>query len=111
MKLFHSIILSLILFTSTAAVGATPARGPLWDTVEHTEADSMPVQQEGALEVKVLEGNIYITTTETVKVEVFTILGQLVTSRIVNPGTVRLSLGQRGIYIVKGAGLARRVSL
>ena len=45
------------------------------------------------------------------KVEVFTILGQLVTNRKVQPGVVRLKLDNRGIYIIKGAGNTRRINL
>ncbi|MBD5232894.1 MAG: T9SS type A sorting domain-containing protein [Bacteroidales bacterium] len=108
-KFLYPLILTLILSVAVPATAA-PAKGPVWDTVEQTEG-ALPMPQDAPLDVAVREGHIYISTTQPVKVEVFTILGQLVTSKTVNPGTVRLSLGQRGIYIVKGAGFARRVSL
>ena len=64
-----------------------------------------------AFEVELRDGYIYISAPAEVTVEVFTILGQPVTRRTIKPGTVRLSLGSRGIYILKGAGTTRRVNL
>ncbi|MDE6041077.1 MAG: T9SS type A sorting domain-containing protein, partial [Muribaculaceae bacterium] len=45
------------------------------------------------------------------QVEVYTILGQLVTRRKLPAGTTRLQLSQRGIYILKSGGMTRRVNL
>ena len=90
-------------------------RGPVWEAVGYfpPSPTSVPRSDVGqtTLEVKVSDGWVYITTETAVKVEVFPILGQLVTSRDLEPGTVRLQLGNRGIYIFKAAGVTRRVNL
>lgn len=88
------------------------ARAPLWEVVTVTEPDALSTDSNApAFEVVLRDGYIYITAPAEVTVEVFTILGQPVTRRTIKPGTVRLSLGSRGIYILKGAGTTRRVNL
>ncbi len=116
MKQLVRIILLPLLLVTTLAVAAPEAyaakREPVWEVVEDRDAAAgLPLQQIERFDVAVSNGYIYISVAEPVKVEVFTILGQLVTSRTVNPGIVRLSIPHRGIYIIKGAGFTRRVNL
>lgn len=92
------------------------AKAPVWEVVDAADNDGaqVPMAEDsasGRLDVSVRDSYIYITVDRPIKIEVFTILGQLVTSKAIAPGTVRLSLGTRGIYIIKGAGSTRRVNL
>lgn len=113
----RTLLLRLSALAVAAVLACAPAadaaaRGPLWEVVHVTEPDSMGREPgQAAFDVEIRNGYIYITTASDVTVEVFTILGQPVTRRLVHPGTVRLSLGARGIYILKGAGTTRRVNL
>ncbi len=43
--------------------------------------------------------------------EIFSILGQLVTSRRLQPGLVRLTLPQKGVYILRAGGSTRRINV
>lgn len=70
----------------------------------------LPAQQE-AVEVAVRDGAVYITASQPVKVEVFSILGQLITTRRITEGTVRLTLRQRGVYILKAGSVTKRINL
>ena len=63
------------------------------------------------IEVTSKEGNIYIRTPRQVKVTVYTILGQIVTERTLNPGISELKIGTRGIYLVKIEDKTRKVAL
>lgn len=107
----------LIIFTilCSIAMTATPASSsaPVWEVVrvEDTDRDVSASQEPSTLIVESVEGKIYITVDARTKVQVFTILGQLVASRNVQPGCVSLSLRQRGVYIIKAAGLTRRVNI
>lgn len=106
----------LVLLAAVAAPRLQAAsRTPVWEVVEYqeTEPESMQLSQDGPVrfDVSVHDGYIYITADRPVKVEVYTILGQIVTTRKMTAGTVRLSLGNKGIYIVKGADTTRRVNL
>ncbi len=104
----------LLLLAATGAEPCAAARTPVWETVrDYTPADSESADslQTPEIEVTVSDGHIYITVTRPVSVEVFTILGQPVASRKLQPGTTRLTLGMKGIFILKGAGTTKRINL
>lgn len=113
-RILTAAILALVVVAMSPEVFAA-AKAPVWEVVRVNDRSSeMPVNTDDnqpAFEVEVRDGIVYIATETTVKVKVFTILGQLVTSHTVSPGTVRLRIGNRGIYILKGAGTTRRVNL
>ena len=94
---------------STAAGAA--AKAPVWEFVQSQPDTEMTPQPQGKIEVSVADGCVYIAADSKVTVEVFTILGQLVTKATVQPGLTRLTLGQRGIYILKGAGTTKRINI
>lgn len=109
-------VLAIVLALSVPVAGYAASRVPVWEVVESVDpgADGtlgVETGQSSTFDADVRDGYIYITVTAPVKVEVFTILGQLVTSRTIAPGTVRLRLGTGGIYIIKGAGTTRRVNI
>ena len=57
------------------------------------------------------DGSIYIRTPRKVQVVVYTILGQIVTDRTINPGLSELKIGVRGIYLVKIEGQTQKIAL
>ncbi len=123
MKVLTTILLrtaAIAVIAGCALLAPLPAsaaaKAPVWEVVEAADTDGaqVPMTDDSAqtrLDVAVHNSYIYITVDRPMKIEVFTILGQLVTSKSVVPGTVRLSMGTRGIYIIKGAGSTRRVNL
>lgn len=119
MIFFRHISLAAAMLIAVAASvmplqAAAASKSPLWEVVEDygsASHENLPLQQIERFDVTVHDGRIYITVTEPLKIEVYTILGQIVTSRTIKPGVVRLTLGSRGIYLIKGAGSTRRVNL
>ncbi len=111
MKRFcYIFLLAIFCATSAAAQVRAGSKSPVWEVV--TVVDAPPASSDNeSLQVETRDGHIYITVDRTVDVEVYTILGQLVTRRKLQPGTTRLQLGLRGIYILKSGGVTRRVSL
>lgn len=69
-----------------------------------------PGQTDG---VEIFSSNeaIVIRTQRRIQVRVFTILGQLVSSSTLAPGTSELRINSRGIYIVKIGNLTQKVAL
>lgn len=63
------------------------------------------------IEISSKDGNIYIRTPRQVQVTVYTILGQIVTERTLNPGVSELKIGTRGIYLVKIEDKTRKVAV
>lgn len=104
-----------LLAASLAAAAQTPSpapRKPVWEVV--AVADPAPVAQNGTpeLEVTIHEGgSVVITSDRAVTVQVFSILGQLITQKQMQAGTVRLQMNARGIYILKADNTTRRISL
>ncbi len=96
-----------------AAMTAVQAAAPKWEevntppvelTVENPETDATN-------HVVVKDGYVYISSTEPVTVKIFTILGQLISSEKVAPGTHRLKINARGIYILKLGSMTRRITI
>lgn len=107
------ILIIALMFVLAVPVSEAAAGAPLWEVVTLTDmpADNADISRRENVEVEVVEGKILITVDRPVKVEIYSILGQLITSRQVKPGTVRLSLNQRGVYILKAGSTTRRVNL
>jgi len=107
------LMLAAALMPAHAQQAAATAAAPKWQNVEvkrQNEATALSAA-EPTVEVGVRDGYIYITSSEEVNVSVFTILGQLVTAHRMQPGTVRLQIGARGIYILKAGPVTRRLNL
>lgn len=112
-SLLRKTLLLTAIFALTPSLPAAPAQ-PVWEDV----TDSAPQETGGdngshrdSFEIEMRDGKIYIYTSRPVKVEIFTILGQLVTSRQVKAGVTSLSLAHRGIYILKSGTTARRINI
>lgn len=63
------------------------------------------------VEVSSSQGAIVIRTDKKVEVRVFTILGQLVSQAVLNPGTSELKMRSRGIYIVKIGNSTQKIAI
>lgn len=111
MKHLYAILFALALGCSTApqAFAQTPTDRTAWTLGEEERENGHPQKQE--IEISSKEGNIYIRTPRQIKVTVYTILGQVITERTLNPGTTELKIGTRGIYLVKIEGKTQKVAL
>lgn len=56
-------------------------------------------------------GAITIKSNHKTTVRVFTILGQLVSTTSIQPGTTRIKVASRGIYIVKVDNITQKIAL
>ncbi len=107
-RIVAAIALACLLMVAAPALdGASSA--PVWEELQRaTHTDDAAVD---VVDVELRDGKIYIVVHQPVKVEIFTILGQLVTSRRLTPGLTRLTLPQRGLYILKAGPVARRINI
>lgn len=67
--------------------------------------------ESNVLEVRSQSGYIYVETSKPVVVQIYTILGQLVSQQSLKAGTSRLRVKSRGIYILKTSTTTRRVTV
>ncbi len=95
MRIKHLLITALTLAALCPALPAYAAgRMPVWEVV-----------------VEIREKYVYISVERAETVRVYTILGQLVTQKEIQPGTIRLQLPTRGVYILKTDTATLRINL
>lgn len=111
MKPLYAILLALALGGAIApqTFAQTPAGQTVWSLDDNNRNDNNAREQE--IEVSSKEGNIYIRTPRKIQVTIYTILGQVVTDRTLNPGLSEIKIGTRGIYLVKIEGRTQKVAL
>ncbi len=110
MKHLYAILLISVLFS---AVGfPTVAQSSMSDKYGALQEKNREVEpRDGAIEISGKDGSIYVSTPYRVEVKVYTILGQMVMSRMVNPGVSELKMETRGVYLVKIEGRTQKVAL
>lgn len=92
-------------FVSAAA--APPAQGAKeTSAIANSETD-----ETLHFDVSVKGAYIYVTTPRAVTLQLYSILGQLVTQQAVQPGTTRIKAPSRGVYILKAGPVTRRVTV
>ena len=110
MKYLYAVFFALVFsgFVLPTAVAQTTMEKEIWKIDDNRQHE--PVQ-EAPIEVSSKDGSIYIRTPRKVQVVVYTILGQIVTDRTINPGLSELKIGVRGIYLVKIEGQTQKIAL
>lgn len=85
---------------------------PTWEIVQVIEEAPDQPSSDIKLEAESSEGGtVLISVDQATTIKVYSILGQLITQKQVNAGTVRLRIAARGIYILKAGSATRRISL
>ena len=110
MKYLYAVFFALVFsgFVLPTAVAQTTMEKEIWKIDDNRQNE--PVQ-EAPIEGSSKDGSIYIRTPRKVQVVVYTILGQIVTDRTINPGLSELKIGVRGIYLVKIEGQTQKIAL
>ncbi len=118
MKTIRAIVTSALLAIAVLTCGATSPQPPrMWENVGQAQAgqtssSAQNIAEEPSPEISVgPDGAVYISLPRRMTVELFTILGQPVSRETLNAGTYRLRLRSRGIYILRAAGMTRRITI
>lgn len=83
-----------------------------WEEMETAPAAVERVEMQGdGIDITVKDGYVYVTTAKPVTVKIFSILGQLISQKAVEPGTWRTRITARGIYILKAGSVTRRITI
>ncbi|HIX27250.1 MAG TPA: T9SS type A sorting domain-containing protein [Candidatus Barnesiella excrementigallinarum] len=111
MKHLYTLLIALMLssFGVSISVAQSSAANEVWMLDNNSRQDNRG--KDSSIEISSKEGNIYIRTPRKVEVTIYTILGQVVITRTINPGTSELKIGARGIYLVKIEGETTKVAL
>lgn len=105
----------IALFTILAGialpVAAVAPQSEGWHPVKVQSEGARSVAKDADTEVLAAKGAIVVKTAKPVEVEVYTILGQLVSRHTVPVGTSQLEMPSRGVYIVRVGTLTGKVAL
>lgn len=99
-------ILVVLAMLSQAAAASAPARMP-----RREQAQEQTVGNADGIEIYGSNGVITIKSNHKATVRVFTILGQLVSTTVIQPGTTRIKVAARGIYMVKVGNVTQKIAL
>lgn len=90
------------------------ARTLSWEIVDSagqfSQQVSLPSDEPG-VEIYAERGYIYVRTDHEIPVSVYSILGQLVGSGVLQPGLYRMPMNAKGIYILRAGMSTLRVTL
>lgn len=105
----ESSVTSIATPSATAtAVCMTATGSVLWEMAGNADAiDS----DDSRVTVTTRDGCIYVTVREPSLVRIYTILGQEVAQRTLQPGIWRLRMPTRGIFLLKTDGVTRRITV
>mgnify|MGYP001030865883 CR=1 FL=1 len=113
MKFYRTMMLALCMGAAALMSDATGASRAVWEDVTSPRPEVVQSLDESDADVAILvaDGYIYLTTEKTVTIKIFSILGQLISQDTLRPGTHRIKLASRGIYILRAGSTTRRITL
>lgn len=109
MRVFRRYLTVFLCAAAAFFPALTVARS--WETVKSERVDAKSIVKESEIEIKAAPGLIIINSDHQVKVQVFTILGRLVSSETVAPGSFQLAMPAHGVYIVKVGEMTCKVAV
>lgn len=110
MKILRHILTAMVLVVS---IQASAASSPTWEDVNALprEIVAKETADSDISALGISGGYVYISVRQTSSIKIFTILGQLVTQQQLKPGTYRIKLLQRGVYLLKAGSITRRIAI
>lgn len=106
-----SLLIGLVclIASSSAAMAASAPKG--WEQVKTEYSDLKPVVKEAEIEILTSPSLVIVNTSKPVKIQIFTILGRLVSSETLPAGSSQLSIPTHGVYIVKVGELTCKIAI
>lgn len=82
-----------------------------WEIVKMDLRGTKQVLKDSDIEIRTAPAMIIVTSSQPVKIKVFTILGRLISDETLQPGTSRLNMDSSGVYILKAGELTCKVAI
>lgn len=95
----------------TLSVTTTAFAQRQWEEMESELVATDRGDNSDVLDITVKDSYVYVTTSKPVTVKIFSILGQLISQKTIQPGTSRTRISARGIYILKAGSVTRRITI
>lgn len=82
-----------------------------WETARQEKVQTQHIVSDSETEIKTGGGLIFITTTKSLNVKIFTILGSRIADDTLQPGTYQFTVPTHGVYIIKAGELTCKVAV
>lgn len=82
-----------------------------WEIVKMDLRGTKQVLKDSEIEIRTAPAMIIVTSSQPVRIKVFTILGRLISDETLQPGTSRLNMESSGVYILKAGELTCKVAI
>lgn len=102
-------VISVLLLVLVCAPGLHAQRQ--WEEMESELVITDRQDDADVLDISVRDGYVYVTTSKPVTIKIFSILGQLIAQKQLQPGTSRTRITSRGIYILKAGPVTKRITI
>ena len=110
----HSIkkLINFIFVTAALLLPGEILSAPkVWETLKIDHANSKDIIKDNEIEIYTQPSIIILNLNHSERIEIFTILGRLVSSETLHPGSYQFEVDAHGVYIVKVGELICKVAL
>ena len=104
---YRSLLILLLLFLANV----TPVFSKDWEPIKTEINNVKEISSDSHIRIKTAPSKIIIYSDQQVQIEVFTILGKLISKETLQPGEFLLEVPVHGIYIVKVGELTCKVAI
>lgn len=82
-----------------------------WEQVKSEYSELKSIVKDTEIEILTAPSLVVVSSSKPVKIQIFTILGRLVSSETLPAGTSQLSIQAHGVYIVKVGELTCKIAI
>lgn len=100
-----------ILVALALTVGVFPAAAKGWETLKTEKVQTKPVASTSEIEIRAVRGIIYLNTSKSVNIKIFTILGSRIADDTLMAGSYQFPVPTHGVYIIKAGDLTCKVAV
>lgn len=108
MRRLKKILVTLLILWIALPLSAAP-KG--WESIRPEKTQGQTVVSESEFEILAGGGMIYITTSRSVNIKIFTILGSRIADDHLTPGTYQFAVPTHGVYIIKAGDMTCKVAV
>ncbi|MBD5358276.1 MAG: T9SS type A sorting domain-containing protein [Bacteroides sp.] len=104
------LISAVCLLASLVGASAMPTTKG-WEQVKSEYSELKSIVKDTEIEILTAPSLVVVSSSKPVKIQIFTILGRLVSSETLPAGTSQLSIQAHGVYIVKVGELTCKIAI
>lgn len=110
MNAFRKFVIALLSVMVFSVAAYSMPKG--WEPVRTEQsANAKTVMRDVELEIKANSNTIIVQSNRQIQIKIFTILGRLITSETLPPGSARYVLPVHGVYIIKVGDMTCKVAV